>query len=207
MPRGRTRQHRRKTLRTVKQKPKGLKVPAATYFASTGSALPYDSTKTQFANYKELGLLADANQIGASAKGARGFKPRVKGPMAAPGEPGTVHPIELEVPEAAITNRRVPEGEGKVLRALLAKHGDDFGAMARDMRINTHQHTAAHLRRRAAKLARDDDEWGASQRDAGAGAAGDGAAAAEPAPRFKRKLTHDPNPAFKSGKRRSKNFV
>ena len=46
-----------------------------------------------------------------------------------------------------------PEVLPFVLRALLAKHGD-FGltAMARDMKVNTLQHTEAHLRRRIAKM-------------------------------------------------------
>ena len=102
------------------------------------------------------------------------------------------------MPEALITIRRVPPGEVKVLRQLIQRHGDDYDAMARDGRINTLQHTSGHLRNRIGKLKLDDEEE--AEKIAAAVAAG------EPAPeptRGKRKLTRDPNPAFK---KRSTNF-
>ena len=52
----------------------------------------------------------------------------------------------------------------KVLRQLVAKHGGDHTAMARDMRLNTHQHTAAHLRKRIGKMVEED----AAEEDAAA---------------------------------------
>mgnify|MGYP001974692772 CR=1 FL=1 len=60
----------------------------------------------------------------------------------------------MKMAAALKTVRRVPDGERAVLRKLLARHADDFDAMARDGRLNQYQHTAAHLRRRAA----DEDE-------------------------------------------------
>ena len=199
MPRSRARPKKHAKATRVKAKPKNLRVPAATYFSTTQTALSYDSEKTQFENYGELGLLADSNQIGAVRGSIRGFHPRVKGPCAeTAADPDAPHPLELEVPEAAITIRIVPEGECKVLRTLLARHGDDYAAMARDMRINTHQHTAAHLRRRVSKMREQDAEDEATA-DAAAKAA-----APAPEPRFRRKATRDPNPAFK---KRSKQFI
>ena len=197
MPRSRSRPKKHPKTKRVKAKPKHLTVQPATYFTTTQTALSYDPKKSQFANYGELGLLADSNQIGA-ARSIRGFHPRVKGPCAPAADPDAVHPLELEVPEAAVTVRIVPEGECKMLRALLARHDDDYAAMARDMRINTHQHTAAHLRRRVSKLREQEAE------DAAAAEAAAKAAAPAPEPRFRRKLTKDPNPAFK---KRSKQFI
>jgi hypothetical protein len=110
------------------------------------SALEYDPKQTQFANYKELGLLADANQIGVTRNSrvqVTGFNPRVKGASAAPRPAEETHPLELEVPEGAVTVRRVPPGEVQVLRKLIERHGDDYAAMARD-KHNTHQASATH---------------------------------------------------------------
>ena len=69
--------------------------------------------------------------------------------------------------------------------------------MARDRKLNALQHTAAHLRHRIAKLREDDADEEAAAADAAA------ANAPAPASRGKRKLTRDPNPAFK---KRSMNF-
>ena len=79
---------------------------------------------------------------------------------------------------------------------MIEKHGEDCAAMARDARLNTLQHTAAHLRHRIGKLHEDDAE----EEEAMAAAAAAGAPA--PEPRGKRKLTRDPNPAFNGGSRK-----
>jgi|TARA_B100000513_G_scaffold117921_1_gene51833 hypothetical protein len=36
-------------------------------------------------------------------------------------------------------------GERKLLVSLVSKHGDDYEAMARDMRLNTHQQVLIYL--------------------------------------------------------------
>ena len=174
------------------------------------SSLTYDTSESQFANYARLGLLVDANQIGAKLDTVVGFKPRVKGlPRRAPtaaGPSGVVtagdapHPLEAEVPPALKTVKRVPDGERAVLLKLLARHADDFDAMARDGRLNQYQHTAAHLRRRVAKLALDDADAAAAAADAGRAPP----AADEPRATGLRKLTRDPNPAFR---KRSMHFT
>ena len=145
--------------------------------------------RSQFANYQSLGLLADANQIGANSASFRGFKPRVKGPSAAAADRSEPHPLELEVPEGKKTIRKVPLGERQVLLALVARHGDDCAAMARDIRLNTFQHTATHLRRRIEKMREEDEE-----ETVGTG---------EVPQRLLAKRTRDPNNAFK---KRSRNF-
>ena len=165
-----------------------------------GSKVAYDPSQSQFANFKQAGLLADANQIGAQGDRNRvtGFNPRVKGPSAAPQPAHVTHQLELEVPEGEQTIRKVPPGECQMLRKLIEKHGDDVAAMARDMRINTHQQTAAHLRKRIAKMKEED----AAEAAALAAAAEAGKRA--PRKRGEKKLTRLPNKAFK---KRSTNFT
>lgn len=188
----------------VKVKAKRASKAQPSFFAS--SSLSYDRTKSQFSNYKAMGLQADANQIGAERKVIRGFKPRVKVPVlardaqAAMTESASaeqVHPLELEVGEALKTYKSVPQGERDVLNKLIAAHDDDYAAMSRDMRLNQYQHTASHLRRRIAKMQTEDQE------DAEAASAAVAAGAPAPAPRLRKKITKNPNPAFK---RHSKNF-
>ena len=47
----------------------------------------------------------------------------------------------------------VSESEQAYLRALVAKHGDAYKQMQRDLKLNTQQLSAAKLRRRIARLA------------------------------------------------------
>ena len=211
MPRSRSRPKQKKTRVKVRAKPVTKKARIASDAAAffDRSSLTYDTSESQFANYARLGLLADANQIGAKRDTILGFKPRVKGlPRrgAAAGPSGVAttgaapHPLEAEVPPALKTVRRVPDGERAVLRKLLARHADDFDAMARDGRLNQYQHTAAHLRRRVAKLALDDADAAAAAADAGRAPP----TADEPRATGLRKLTRDPNPAFR---KRSMHFT
>mmetsp|Transcript_9881 Transcript_9881/g.31723 ORF Transcript_9881/g.31723 Transcript_9881/m.31723 type:complete len:201 (+) Transcript_9881:41-643(+) len=199
MPRSRARPKRAKSRPKVRQRSKGKKtvLPSENSGAITNSShlSKYDVSKSQYENYKDLGLLADANQIGAVRGSIRGFKPRLKGPTAEPtGEEH--HPLEDEVAPSVPTCRPVPAGERKVLQDLVSRHGDDYAAMERDMRLNTHQKTAPQLRRRIAKM-RDEDS-------AAALAASEAEAAGAAAPvRQKRKRTKNPNRAFK---RRSTHF-
>ena len=161
------------------------------------STLEYDPGRTQFTNYKELGLLADSNQIGVSRDPrvrVTGFNPRVKGPSAKPKPAAIIHPLELEVPEGEVTIRRVPVGEVKVLRKLIERHGDDYASMARD-KLNSHQHTAAHLRSRIAKLERDDAEEAERVR------AAENSGRAPPPSRLEPKYTRHPNAHFRKGSR------
>ena len=196
MPRSRTTNRRRSTISKVSRKPKSRKVPKTSRFQN--SSLEYDEKATQFSNYQRLGLLYDANQLGAVKDRITGFKPRVKGAVAEAAPSNVKHQLEIEMPEELKTYRAVPAGERSVLLKLLAKHGEDYSAMARDMRINTLQHTAAHLRHRIAKMREEDAEDTAAAEEAAA------ANEPPPEPRLRRKLTRDPNPAFK---KRSKHFL
>jgi hypothetical protein len=199
--RGRT-NRRRKTLTKVSRKPKKPKTASERFQAS---ALEYDGSASQFSNFQRLGLLADANQIGRKTEKGRvtGFNPRVKGPMAEPASSSELHPLELEVPPALKTVKLVPLGERQVLTKLLERHGDDVAAMARDMRLNTLQHTAAHLRRRLAKMRAEDAEDASISMAAATEGVPPPPPGALPA-RLCKKRTRDPNPAF--GKK-SRNFT
>lgn len=201
--RGRSSNRRKKTFTKVSQKPKSKKTPKSERFQN--SSLEYDSKSTQFANYARLGLLADANQIGVQRDKLKvtGFNPRVKGAAgpidrSSTDEPEAPHVLELECPEALKTIRKVPLGERQVLLKLIEAHGDNYARMARDMRLNALQHTAAHLRKRIAKMEEEDAE------DSEAAAAAAEAGAPAPEDRHKRKITRDPNPAFK---KRSRHFT
>jgi hypothetical protein len=200
MPRSQKSNRRRSTIVKVKNKPKGIgkavgkRVGRSQRFQ--GSALDYNEKESQFANYARLGLMADANQIGAVKETITGFKPIKHVPAATGGAAaavgstaGGVHQLELEVPEGLVTIRPVPAGERIVLLKLMAKHGTDYAAMARDTRLNALQHTAAHLRKRIAKLTGEDAEDGVESTSAAA-------EPAVPAPRHRPKVTKQPNNAF-----------
>jgi nucleolar protein 16 len=200
MPRSRARPKRNAKATKVRVKPRASKVSKPSGFLANSKVLKYDVARSHYQNFEKFGLLADANQIGAVRDSIRGFKPRLKGPSASSGaaDPATTHhPLEDEVPEAAITYRQIPEGEHKVLTALMASHGEDYGAMARDMRLNQYQHTAAHLRHRIAKM-RTEQEM-----DAEEAVEAEREGAKPPQKRRVKKVTYDPNPLFK---KRSKHF-
>mmetsp|Transcript_22869 Transcript_22869/g.58157 ORF Transcript_22869/g.58157 Transcript_22869/m.58157 type:complete len:213 (-) Transcript_22869:412-1050(-) len=212
MPRSQKSNRRRSTITSVKQKQKGIGKKVGERVARSqrfqASELDYDQKQTQFANYARLGLAADANQIGAVKESITGFKPRVKVPKAsakqleaaaaAAAAANGAHPLELEVPEGLKTIRQVPDGERQVLLKLQAVHGTDYAAMARNMRLNPMQHTAAWLRKRIAKLQSEDDDEAAAVQEAVA------KGAAAPPPRHRKKMTKHPNDAFH---KRSKNFI
>ena len=60
--------------------------------------------------------------------------------------------IEALGPPEVPTPRHQSDGEQQFLTKLIAKHGTDYAAMARDIKLNRYQQTAAELRRRIARL-------------------------------------------------------
>lgn len=214
MPRSQKSNRRRSTITKVKRKQSGMgralgkQVDPSQRFQA--SSLEYDEKSTQFSNYARLGLMADANQLGAARETITGFNPRVKLPRAmvaaaaeasaaaAAAHPAGVHPLEAEVPEGLKVIRQVPEGEAKVLLKLEAVHGTDYAAMARDLRLNAMQHTAAWLKKRLAKFHEEEEE----EQKVLAAAAEAGKAA--PVKRHSHKATKHPNQAFA---KRSKHFL
>jgi nucleolar protein 16 len=63
--------------------------------------------------------------------------------------------IEALGPPEVPLPRHQSEGEQDFLRLLVRKHGSDYAAMARDLKLNRYQQTAAELRRRLVKMQRD----------------------------------------------------
>ena len=55
--------------------------------------------------------------------------------------------LPLEVGEEVKDPRRLSENERVLAGKLIAKHGDDYDAMAKDRRLNTYQHTHGKLKR------------------------------------------------------------
>lgn len=53
----------------------------------------------------------------------------------------------LALPSSGVGSRHASSGEVRYLRALVDKHGEDVGAMARDMKLNAEQRTEGQLRR------------------------------------------------------------
>ncbi len=94
MPRSQKSNRRRSTIVKVKNKPKGIgkavgkRVGRSQRFQ--GSALDYNEKESQFSNYARLGLMADANQIGAVKETITGFKPIKHVPAATGGAAAAV---------------------------------------------------------------------------------------------------------------------
>ncbi|RLN47115.1 hypothetical protein BBJ28_00017047 [Nothophytophthora sp. Chile5] len=112
----------------------------------------WDHQLTTRQNYVVLGLQANPNghaELRQSLQGAEGS-------LAASDEARL-----FAVPDSDFLGERNPKRaanyvsaeEAKYLRALLAKHGEDYKKMERDIKVNNMQWTEQKLRRRCARLA------------------------------------------------------
>ncbi|KAA8494529.1 Nucleolar protein 16 [Porphyridium purpureum] len=98
----------------------------------------WDNSKNVRENLDAIGLAARANApLNNKAKASGDAQTAVVARMEELAAVG-----EKEAP------RHPAEGEAQVLEKLIAKHGDDYEAMARDIKINTMQHTSRVLERR-----------------------------------------------------------
>jgi nucleolar protein 16 len=112
----------------------------------------WDHNKTTRQNYEKLGLQANPNGHEALRKSIQG----AEGSLEASDEARF-----YEVPDSDFLGERNPkraanyvsEEEAKYLRKLIAKHGDDYKKMERDIKTNNMQWTEKKLRRRCARLA------------------------------------------------------
>lgn len=99
---------------------------------------PYwDPTLTRLENYKKIGLRTRVNDDGA---------PRSASPSQA-----VAQMEKIANKPTAKAAPRVCNMELDLLHNLVEKHGDDWDAMAKDIKINYLQYTAAQLRRKAAR--------------------------------------------------------
>ena len=145
---------RQKTLRTKKK------------VLDPAMAAGWDESKTMGENYRALGLETNPNRDivpSAAAKGVGGSAGgrRKRRRAAAEGDDAAAAPAsELKVEafkniDSAknisgqhTTNRTlVTEEVHKVVAPLIRKYGEDYAKMARDIKLNPFQHTAAQLRR------------------------------------------------------------
>jgi nucleolar protein 16 len=101
-------------------------------------------------NYEQIGLNVDPNSFQAIRKSIEGAEGALDD-----------EPRLFRVPDSDILNDRnarrpenyMSEEEIKYLRRLIAKHGEDYAAMARDIKTNDMQWTENKLMRRCARLA------------------------------------------------------
>lgn len=110
----------------------------------------WDHKLTTRQNYEQIGLQANPNSHQEMRKSLAGAE------TALDDEPQFFH-----VPDSDFLSERNPrrpenymsEEEIKYLRKLIAKHGEDYTAMARDIKTNNMQWTDNKLKRRCARLA------------------------------------------------------
>ncbi|KAG3090161.1 hypothetical protein PI124_g16250 [Phytophthora idaei] len=112
----------------------------------------WDHTLTTRQNFANLGLQANPNAHAALRESVAG----ADGTLEAADEARL-----FEVPDSDFLGERNPkrvanfvsEEEAKYLRKLIAKHGEDYKKMERDIKTNNMQWTEQKLRRRYARLA------------------------------------------------------
>ncbi|CAH0486120.1 unnamed protein product [Peronospora farinosa] len=112
----------------------------------------WDHNLTTRQNYANLGLEANPNAYATLRESILG----ADGTLEAADEARL-----FEVPDSDFLGDRNPkrianyvsEEEAKYLRKLIAKHGNDYTKMGRDIKINNMQWTEQKLRRRCARLA------------------------------------------------------
>ena len=130
---------------------KPVKPPAAVLLPGTEQTTSWAKRQTLETNYKSLGLALDPN-------GARGRSAPVQKPPAdADGAPTLGSLAKTDEEELrVVTGGRLARGNRppqqltatqlRVMEALVAAHGDDVGAMARDIKRNALQHSEGKLR-------------------------------------------------------------
>eukprot|EP00123_Amoebidium_parasiticum_P009902 comp19772_c0_seq1/m.23678 comp19772_c0_seq1/g.23678 ORF comp19772_c0_seq1/g.23678 comp19772_c0_seq1/m.23678 type:complete len:179 (-) comp19772_c0_seq1:383-919(-) len=116
----------------------------------------WDKKKSIWHNYEKLGLVADPNKGAAK-------KPKPLSQSAEPPQPVDIDapvvvetreptPLVKELEEVAKQEYKkpqyIPEGEAELVRKLIKKHGTDYKAMSRDIKLNTYQHTAKQLKKK-----------------------------------------------------------
>jgi nucleolar protein 16 len=111
---------------------------------------------THMGNYSSVGIVSDPNALGKTGRNSKSIQsaetrenePKdtsvaataIVGGDEVRGLLGQVRSTGLAPPKRLTTKQR------RVVGALVAKHGDDLNAMARDRKLNAMQHTIAQLR-------------------------------------------------------------
>eukprot|EP01134_Creolimax_fragrantissima_P002057 CFRG2057T1 len=112
----------------------------------------WDVTKTVKQNYAKLGLAMDLNKSTAIPQ----HRVQQKTDSMAMEEFERLRaektPTETVAELEKISKTETPkesflsDGQQQIIKALVLKHGDDFKAMERDIKLNTHQKTKGQLR-------------------------------------------------------------
>lgn len=147
---GRKIKQRAKVKVTRKQKP--LRKFKTRFVRDPTVQAQWDHALTTRQNYEQIGLQADPNAYHAIRQDVAA----ADGTLEAADEEKLFH-----VPDSDFLserNHRRPENhmsdeEIKYLRKLIAKHGEDYKAMERDIKTNNMQWTAKKLKSRCARLA------------------------------------------------------
>ena len=159
MARGGKNNKRRRTTSKVKKKARPLR-GRFTQFRDREVGAAWDNKATVKQNFEALGL-ARAKELNSHE--------HLKARYSKPGHAVQEEFMRIEDAEAHARNIanvagtrgnkaqqkhfHVSESEQAYLRALVAKHGDAYKQMQRDLKLNTQQLSAAKLRRRIARLA------------------------------------------------------
>ena len=107
----------------------------------------WDPSKSPAENMKNMGLLAKPNTFN------EGVVPREQSKQNSNSSSAT-SVIELyDIPDSDTPKRRMPlsDDDQKYICKCLAKHGDDYTAMFRDIKVNIMQHTETKLRKMASR--------------------------------------------------------
>ncbi|KAJ0394839.1 hypothetical protein P43SY_006400 [Pythium insidiosum] len=150
MPRYGTKIKRRNKTK-IKRKVKPLRRYKTRFVGDDRIREQWDHKLTTKQNYERIGLNADPNSHQEIKKSIDGAESALDD-----------QPTQLfHVPDSDILSERNPrrpenymsEVEIAYLRPLIAKHGDNFKAMERDLKLNKDQWTDSKLKRRCARLA------------------------------------------------------
>jgi Ribosome biogenesis protein Nop16 len=113
----------------------------------------WDASKSPSVNLREMGLVATPNRLPIASQGSATEGNRGPDSGAEASKKSCV--IELyDVPESDNLQRRdhpLEEGEEAYMARCMAKHGDDYASMFRDIKTNRLQHTEARLRKLGAR--------------------------------------------------------
>jgi hypothetical protein len=142
---------RRKGAKRVTRKAKSRLHHLSNNFGNEKIKALWNHEKTLRQNYDRIGLAYDPNgrKLGAqvSEKPIHATKKEI--------EVVELFDLPLGGVDPTVSGKRKhhisPENR-TYLEALVAKHGDDYGAMARDLKLNFKQHTRSFLKRRVLRL-------------------------------------------------------
>jgi nucleolar protein 16 len=128
---------RRKVSKATRKPPKHPKLRVVKNLKNSHVKKFYDSAKSPAANLESMGLTPNPNKIKADKKIDENF----------PGFMGYVDDLTEAAKENPKPRSTLNEMDVKYVEDLLAKHGENYKAMERDIKTNYNQHTEAQLKK------------------------------------------------------------